>query len=81
MGSPKRLKKKDELHYRKGSTNESSNCRWCVHFVESITLFRDKGNIEIGSRCQIIGLAQSIRYRVREDHTCDVQRTTCNPPR
>ena len=34
MGAPPRLKIKDELHYRKGHTNEGRNCRHCVNFQE-----------------------------------------------
>ena len=62
MGSMLRLKKKDELHYRKGSTNESQNCRYCKNFIAE------------SERCFIFGAVQeSIRYRVRPDFTCDAQ--------
>jgi hypothetical protein len=39
MGSLPRLKIKDELHYRKGSTNETENCRACTYFKEEFYKF------------------------------------------
>lgn len=66
MGSLPRLKIKDELNYRKGSTADHMNCRYCLHLTEIDIPGR-------GSqlRCKIMGIHQSIRYRVREDHRCD----------
>lgn len=67
MGSLPRLKLKNEMNYRKGSTNESVNCRYCVNRVD----------VKVGevfeSRCRIMGLKDSIRYRVRPDYRCDAQ--------
>ena len=80
MGSLPRLKKKDELRYRRGSTNEASNCKWCASFVAENTLCGGGRIANLGPRCKIIGLEQSIRYRIREDHTCDVQQSTYKPP-
>ena len=68
MGALPRLKKKTELNYRVGSTNESTNCRYCVHLVDSFLC----GN-KIESRCKILGLQESVRYRVRKDYRCDDQ--------
>ena len=58
MGAPT-LKKKKELHYRKGSTNESMNCRYCNHYVKSV------------NRCKIIGLLGGRSFDVRRDYRCD----------
>lgn len=75
MGALPRLKKKDELRYRKGSTNESQNCRFCASFISDVAVtgiggvfFRAEG------RCKIMGVGNSIRYRIRPDHTCDAQK-------
>lgn len=81
MGSPPRLKIKDELHYRKGSTNEVRNCRFCENFIED-TLY--DGSAGIGKysmkwpgRCKLIVAhfvsGYGLRYRVFSDHTCDSQ--------
>jgi hypothetical protein len=67
MGSMPRLKKKDEYRYRKGSTNESSNCRYCTSFQPDFDV-PGKGK---EPRCNLMGLNESIRYRVRPDHTCN----------
>lgn len=75
MGSV-RLKKKTELNYRKGPTHK--NCGDCNHFVKD---FEVHGIAAFGSdpsavlrvepRCKIIGLGNSVKYRIREDHICD----------
>jgi hypothetical protein len=67
MGSLPRLKQKTEWHYRKGSTNESNNCVACKWFVKSPFGFSN------GDRCILLGIKQSVRYRVRLDYTCDKQ--------
>ncbi|MCE5212964.1 MAG: hypothetical protein LLG40_15590 [Deltaproteobacteria bacterium] len=74
MGALPRLKKKDELHYRKGSTNEIINCRYCDNYI-SVVVGRDLNERLIMSdpRCKVMGNRESIRYRVRPDYTCDVQ--------
>ena len=76
MGSMPRLKIKDEIRYRKGSTNESCNCKACKHYrKEWIQFVRPHGPDVKESRCIIIGgmNSESIRYRVRDDYTCDRQ--------
>lgn len=74
MGSMPRLKIKDEIRYRKGSTHESSNCKACKYFkAQSITISYSSGDHHIEDRCTIVGMASSARYRVRPDHTCDRQ--------
>ncbi len=77
MGSQPKLKIKEELHYRKGSTCESMNCRHCDHFVKDFPVYGIGGAgkpLRIESRCKIIGLKEGVRYRVREDYRCDEQR-------
>lgn len=69
MGALPRLKLKDQLHYRKGSTNESQNCMYCKNITKDFPI-RGKEN---DPRCRVMGLRESIRYRVRIDYTCDVQ--------
>ena len=72
MGSMPKLKIKTELNYRKGSTNESENCRYCVHYIPEYTIPGDPPRTE--SRCWIIGAEPGIRYRVRCDYKCDSQK-------
>lgn len=70
MGAQPRLKIKTELNYRKGSTNESGNCRYCIHFVpypEKSSPVRREG------RCKIMGVIENIRYRIWSDYRCDAQ--------
>lgn len=64
-----RLKKKIELNYRKGSTNESTNCRYCINYRPQELI----GN-KIEKRCSVMGIRESIRYRVRPDFKCDAQK-------
>ena len=68
MGALPRLKKKDELHYRKGSTNEILNCRFCLN-CRTIEIAKQDN----GLRCSVMGLKSSVRYRIRPDYTCDAQ--------
>jgi hypothetical protein len=71
MGSMPRLKIKDEIRYRKGSTNEAVNCRYCVNFTNG-----DSGNpvqFNVKGFCRLIGKRDLVRYRVRGDYTCDRQ--------
>lgn len=60
MGSMPRLKIKDEVRYRKGSTSNSLNCVSCSHFDSAGAM-----------RCRVIGLRAGARYRVRPDYRCD----------
>lgn len=79
MGSMSKLKDKETYRYRKGSTNEAVNCRACKHFRVSFPIFGLGGDgtpIRIESRCDLLGLKESIRYRVRPDYTCDRQKTS-----
>jgi len=69
-----RLKKKDELHYRKGSTCENYNCEYCKSFVGNFEVHGLGGNVlAIEGRCRVMGLEHSRRYRVRKDYRCDAQ--------
>ena len=84
MGSLPRLKIKDELRYRNGSTNESRNCRYCSNFMED-TLHDGAAGIGKYSmrwpgRCKIIGGRPGIRTRVLSDRTCDSQQSTYRNP-
>ena len=79
MGALPRLKIKDEIRYRKGSTNETRNCKWCASFIRNFTLHNGEVTVDFGSRCKMIGPGRSVRYRVREDHTCDRQVSTYVP--
>ena len=64
-----RLKIKDEIRYRKGSTNEGLNCKHCQNFNPLL-------GTEVNSRCVIVGglEKESRRYNVRADYTCDRQK-------
>lgn len=76
MGAMPRLQKKDELNYRKGSTNESNNCRYCTRFIPDFEIHGiggDSSAIRIEGRCRIFGLQEGRRYNVRPDYTCDAQ--------
>ncbi len=68
MGALPRIKEKKQFRYRKGSTNESNNCRYCKHRRS----FPIAGG-EVELRCVIMGIRASTRYRVRPDFTCDTQ--------
>lgn len=76
MGSMARLKKKNELHYRNGSTNEAMNCRFCVNFVKRYEATGIGGEVlRTEGRCRLMGVDHSsIRYRVRPDYRCDAQK-------
>jgi len=74
MMGTERLKKKNELRYRKGSTDERNNCRYCTSFVVDFEVRGLGGNVlAIEGRCRVMGLEHSRRYRIREDHRCDAQ--------
>lgn len=70
MGSLPRLKMKDELRYRKGSTNESFNCVTCQNFV-NFEEFNKEVVVSLYGRCKLLGVKESIRYRVRRDYMCN----------
>jgi len=65
MGSLPRLKKKDELKYRKGHRDEGLNCEYCINYIKII----DKPE----GRCKIMGMNSSRRYRVLPSNTCNAQ--------
>lgn len=67
----RRLKKKDELNYRRGRTWKK--CSFCKHYVDQfrVVLTFSKGEDRIEPRCKIMGLNNSIRYRVHPDNICD----------
>jgi hypothetical protein len=72
MESLPRLKKKDELRYRKGSTNKSFNCVTCLHFVKYEEPPRSPEVVlSLYGLCKLFGVKESIRYRVRKDYMCD----------
>jgi len=76
MGALPKLKQKIEYQYRKGSTDESKNCKNCEYFKAHFPIFGIGGDgtpIKIESRCAIMGMGEGRRYRIRPDHTCNVQ--------
>ena len=73
MGALPRLKKKVEFRYRKGSTNESQNCKFCIRFIPEFRIKVPRGE-RIENRCLLIGALEGARYRVRPDYTCDAQK-------
>lgn len=74
MGSTK-LKKKEVLRYRKGSTSENLNCRYCVNYLADQEITGIGGvHLRTEDRCKIMGLGTSIKYRVQPDHRCDAQK-------
>jgi len=75
MGAQPRLKIKTELNYRKGSTNESENCRYCVNFIPEFPICGTDGMIlRVESRCRVFGKKEGRSYRVRPDYRCDAQK-------
>lgn len=74
MGSMPRLKIKDEIRYRKGSTNEARNCVYCKNF----TLADPATPVPSSAygTCGLIGRRETVRYRVRGDYCCDRQEFT-----
>ena len=68
----KRLKLKDVLHYRRGSTIETMNCEWCQFCVKEYEVLPD---MTIEPRCKVMGLKDSRKYRIRLDYTCNAQNT------
>lgn len=81
MGSMPRLKIKDEIRYRKGSTNTAQNCEWCKHFKLPVPNFpapvhgrsiMSLPTVAVGT-CGLIGHINTVRYRVRSDYYCDLQ--------
>lgn len=65
MGSPKRLKIKDDLNYRKGGTGAS--CSYCNNF-EKIQFY---AHLLSEPRCKLIGVKSGLRYRINPNNICD----------
>ena len=76
------LKQKIVLRYRKGSTNESQNCRYCREFIPNQLTDGSRGagkySMHWPGRCEIIGVfamraTDGRKLTVRSDYTCDAQ--------
>ncbi len=66
--------RKKSFGYRKGSTNEAVNCKWCKDFRLTSAL-AGRGF------CRMLFFEKNVEHMVREDHRCDKQVTTYVPPR
>ncbi len=73
MGAMAKLKAKIDSRYRKGSTNTNQNCESCQDFIPAAVVHGIGADLGTEPRCRRIGMNGSIRYRVREDYTCDHQ--------
>ena len=70
MGSLPRLKIKTDLHYRKGPTWKG--CGQCLnHTRKTINGIGEANLNREESRCVLIGLNESRRYRINTDYICD----------
>ncbi|QQG66346.1 hypothetical protein [Desulfobulbus oligotrophicus] len=67
MMSIRRLKIKDELHYRRGYTHAS--CGGCDHYVPD-SLCAD-GELWDAPRCRIIGVKRGRLFRINDNNICD----------
>lgn len=67
----KRLKIKNELHYRPGRT--AHYCSQCNHWAGEIPEFAALGNDSHGKgpRCRMIGIEPGIGYRINPKYICD----------
>ena len=63
----KRLKIKDELHYRNGYTHAS--CEQCDHFVLAHKCV--EGELWESPRCRIIGVERGRGFRINPRSICD----------
>jgi len=63
----KRLKIKDELHYRSGRTMH--HCSDCNHFVAGEQPI--PGKLFGDPRCSVIGLKPGRQYRINPKNICD----------
>jgi hypothetical protein len=66
MGTPK-LKRKEELQYRRGTT--SRYCERCNHFVGDFPIPWREGCAE--PRCEVIGLETGRSYKINPANICD----------
>lgn len=66
----RRLKLKDEFHYKKGPT--SGGCSQCNSYVQNFQV-RGIGGEDRGiePRCRVMGFENSVRYRINPDNICD----------
>lgn len=66
-----RLKKKDELNYRRGYTH--SHCGDCDFFVPDFRVMGIGGEfLRYEPRCKEIGLRDGRMYRVSRNNICDL---------
>ena len=63
----KRLKIKDELHYRPGRTGH--HCSACNHFVPGEE--KIEGILYGDPRCRLIGLNPGRQFRINPGYICD----------
>lgn len=77
MGSMPRLKIKDDIRYRKGSTNDANNCECCLNFTnmdpECAVPSRAYGSCRLIIEHCPVCVRFNRRTRVRSDYTCDRQ--------
>lgn len=65
----KRLKVKDELHYRKGYTHAS--CSQCNSYVGRFPIVDGRGEVVAHEpRCRVIGLGGR-QFRINPEYICD----------
>jgi hypothetical protein len=70
MPGRRRLKFKDEFHYRRGGT--AHHCGCCDHYVCDFQVYSCVGNpLKVMPRCRLIGLENSYRYQVNYNAICD----------
>ena len=69
------LKKKEELNYRKAIIKAEGSrfrrCKFCKH--KQVMEIRGIGGNSIGhgQRCAVLGLENSNRYAIADDHVCN----------
>ncbi len=63
----KRLKIKDELHYRPGYTDR--HCSGCDHFVPAHLCVQ--GELWEAPRCRVIGVERGRGFRINPNSICD----------
>lgn len=72
MGAPPRIKKKIYLNYRRAYKNQPC-CQECSQYVPDYQVmgWMNAGVIKTEPRCRVMGLKNSIKYRVQPDHVCE----------
>lgn len=69
MGSPKRLKIKDDLNYRKGGTG--AHCSQCNNYTV-VEIFSNGTDHSREPRCMLMGIwERSKQYRINPNFICD----------